>query len=122
MKILLGVGGSDESRQALHRTVERAVVTGDDLTVAILEEVTGDRSVDDIEADVNAALEENGLDADVRYIDGNAGSELVSIAESEGFDQIALSGGTTSPMGKIQLSSTAEFVLLNSHVSVTLIR
>jgi len=122
MRILLGVGGSDESRQALHRTVERAVLAGDELTVAILAEVTEDRSVDDIESEVNTVLEENGLDADVRRIEGNAGSELVSIAEAEGFDRISLSGGTTSPMGKIQLTSTAEFVLLNSHVSVTLIR
>ncbi|WP_049985303.1 universal stress protein [Halobellus rufus] len=122
MRILLGVGGSEESLQALQQTVERAVAAGDDLTVAILEEVTGERSADDIEADVEAELDAHDLEAEIRHIEGNAGSELVSIAESEGFDGITLSGGTTSPMGKIQLSSTAEFVLLNSHVSVTLIR
>jgi len=122
MRILLGVGGSDDSLQALERTVERANETGDDLTVAVLDEGSAERSVEDIEADVRDALDSGGIDAEIRHVEGDAGSRLVDIAESEGFDRIALSGGTTSPMGKIQLGSTAEFVLLNSHVSVTLVR
>ena len=122
MRVLLGVGGSDESLQALHQAVERAIAAGDDLTVAILEQVTGTRSVGAIETDVREAIEGAGLDAEIRNIEGHPGSELVDMAESEGFDQIVLSGGTTSPMGKIQISSVTEFVLLNSHVSVTLVR
>ncbi|MFD1599121.1 universal stress protein [Halobellus rarus] len=122
MRILLGVGGSDDSLRALERTIERANEAGDDLTVAILDEGGTDRTVDDIEADVKEALDSGGIEADIRYVEGDPGSKLVDIAESEGFDRIALSGGTTSPMGKIQLGSTAEFVLLNSHVSVSLIR
>jgi nucleotide-binding universal stress UspA family protein len=122
MKILLGVGGADDSLNALERTARRAVDAGDEVTVAIIESELGERPLADVEADVERALDEQGLDGDIRYIDGNAGSKLVDIAESEGFDRIALGGGTTSPMGKIQLGSTAEFVLLNSHVSVLLIR
>ncbi|MFA1609936.1 universal stress protein [Halobellus rubicundus] len=121
MRILLGLGAGDDSLQALERTAERAVEAGDDLTVAIIDD-DGERSVDDIEADVQQALDERGLTAEIRYLDADAGSELVDIAESEGFDRIVIGGGTTSPMGKIQLGSTAEFVLLNSHVSVTLVR
>ncbi|MFD1684037.1 universal stress protein [Halobellus litoreus] len=122
MRILLGVGGSDDSLRALERTIKRAREAGDELTVAILDEGGTDRSVDDVEADVRDALDAGGVDAEIRSVEGDPGSELVDIAESEGFDRIALSGGTTSPMGKIQLGSTAEFVLLNSHVSVSLIR
>ena len=122
MRILLGVGGSDDSLRALERTIERAREAGDELTVAILNEGGTDRSVDGVEADVRDALDAGGVDAEIRSVEGDPGSELVDIAESEGFDRIALSGGTTSPMGKIQLGSTAEFVLLNSHVSVSLIR
>lgn len=122
MRILLGVGGSDDSLRALERTIDRAREAGDELTVAILDEGGTDRSVDDVEADVRDALDAGGVDAEIRSVEGDPGSELVDIAESEGFDRIALSGGTTSPMGKIQLGSTAEFVLLNSHVSVSLIR
>ena len=122
MRILLGVGGSDDSLRALERTIKRTREAGDELTVAILDEGGTDRSVDDVEADVRDALDAGGVDAEIRSVEGDPGSELVDIAESEGFDRIALSGGTTSPMGKIQLGSTAEFVLLNSHVSVSLIR
>ncbi|MDQ2055734.1 MULTISPECIES: universal stress protein [Halobellus] len=122
MRILLGIGGADDSLQALARTVERAVEAGDELTVAIIDEGGTERSVEEIESAVTETLEENGVDAEIRYVAGDPGSKLVDVAESEGYDRIVLGGGTTSPMGKIQLGSTAEFVLLNSHVSVTLVR
>ena len=122
MRVLLGIGGADDSLQALERTADRAVEAGDEVTVAILDD--GERGVEEIEADVDAALDARGLTAEIRHVesDTDPGSELVAIAESEGFDRIVIGGGTTSPMGKIQLGSTAEFVLLNSHVSVTLVR
>jgi hypothetical protein len=44
------------------------------------------------------------------------------MAETGGFDEIALGGGQTSPMGKINVGSIAEFVLLNARVSVRLVR
>ena len=122
MRILLGIGGADDSLQALARTVERAVEAGDELTVAIIEEGDTGRSVEEIESAVTETLEESGVDAEIRHVADDPGSKLVDIAESEGYDRIVLGGGTTSPMGKIQLGSTAEFVLLNSHVSVTLVR
>ena len=122
MKLLLGIGGGDDSLQALERTVNRAADAGDDLTVAILDDPQRDRPVEDIEREVDRALAAAGVDAEVRHVDDDLGSELVAIAESEGFERITIGGGTTSPMGKIQLGSTAEFVLLNSHVSVSLVR
>ena len=122
MKVLLGIGGGDDSLRALERTVSRAVEAGDDLTVAVVDDPGADPPVDDVDGEVDRVLDAAGLDAEVRHVDGDAGSELVRIAESEGFDRIALGGGTTSPMGKIQLGSTAQFVLLNSHVTVSLVR
>ena len=122
MKVLLGIGGGDDSLWALEQTVNRAADAGDDLTVAILDDPEREPPVDDIEREVDRALAAAGIDAEIRHVDGDLGSELITIAESEGFDRIAIGGGTTSPMGKIQLGSTAEFVLLNSHVSVSLVR
>ncbi|MGQ4554394.1 universal stress protein [Halobellus sp. GM3] len=122
MRILLGIDGADDSIHALEQTVTRVAETDDELTVAIVDGAGADRAADDVEAEVDRVVDDAGIDATIRRVDGDAGSELVHIAESEGFDRIALSGGTTSPMGKIQLGSTAEFVLLNSHVSVLLIR
>ena len=122
MKVLLGIGGSDDSFTALEATVERARTAGDDLTVAVVDNPSVERAYEDIEARVRDVLAETGIDADVRRVEGDAGSRLVDIAESEGFDRIALGGGRRSPMGKISLGQISQFVLLNSQVSVTLVR
>ncbi|WP_396611383.1 universal stress protein [Haloferax sp. S1W] len=122
MKVLLGIGGSDDSIRALEKTAERAANTGDDLTVAIVENPSVERSREDIEEKVAEVLGDVDLDAPVRHLEGDPGSALVDMAENEGFDQLVLGGGQTSPMGKIQIGSIAEFVLLNSHVTVTLVR
>ncbi|WP_411964778.1 universal stress protein [Haloferax sp. YSMS24] len=122
MKVLLGIGGSDDSIRALEKTVERTVNAGDDLTIAIVENPSVERSRDDIEAKVTDVLDDHGIDVEVQHLEGDPGSVLVDLAENNGFDQIVLGGGETSPMGKIQIGSIAEFVLLNSHVTVTLVR
>ena len=122
MKVLLGIGGGDDSLRALERTVSRSGVAGERLRVGSVGDPAAGRPVDDVDGEVDRVVEAAGLVAEVRHVDGDAGSELVRIAESEGFDRIALGGGTTSPMGKIQLGQTAEFVLLNSHVTVSLVR
>jgi len=122
MKVLCGIGGSEDSFRALDRTVERAAVARDDLTVAVVE--NPDSSVDptEIANRAESAVDDAGLDAEVRLVDGDPGSRLVEIAETEGFDEIVLGGGHTSPMGKITIGSIAEFVLLNAKTSVTLVR
>lgn len=122
MKVLLGIGGSDDSIRALEKTAERAADTGDDLTVAIVENPSVEHSREDIEQKVTTVLDEFNLDAPIQHLEGDPGSALVDKAENEGFDQLVLGGGQTSPMGKIQVGSIAEFVLLNSHVTVTLVR
>ncbi|SDZ95680.1 Universal stress protein family protein [Haloplanus vescus] len=122
MKLLLGIGGSDDSIRALEGTVDRAAETGDDLTVAILRNPATDADPEEIEARVQSVLDEIGVTATIRHLEGDPGSQLVELAERDGFDRIVLGGGETSPMGKIKLGGIAEFVLLNSHVSVTLVR
>jgi nucleotide-binding universal stress UspA family protein len=122
MRVLLGVGGSDDSIRAFERTVARTRAVGDELTVAVVDNPASNRSVDEVEEMVRDTLRNEEFDADVRVVEGDPGSRLVAIAEDEDFDVIVLGGGETSPMGKINVGSIAEFVLLNSHVSVTLIR
>jgi nucleotide-binding universal stress UspA family protein len=122
MKVLLGVGGSDDSIRAAEQTVARAAVAGDELTVAVVENPSSDRSREEVTETVRELLDAEGVDAEIRHLDGDPGSRLVETAESEGFDQIVLGGGETSPMGKINIGSIAEFVLLNSHVTVSLVR
>ncbi|WP_232700319.1 universal stress protein [Halobacterium wangiae] len=122
MNVLLGIGGADDSLDALEETVTRAVDAGDDLTVAVVENPESDRVPEELVDAAKAALEDAGLPRDVRRLSGHPGSAIVELAESEGFDQIVLGGGQRSPMGKIRLGHISEFVLLNSRVSVKLVR
>lgn len=122
MKVLLGVGGSEDSIRAVEQTVSRAAAAGDELTVAIVENDDADRTREEVEAQVEEILADAGVEAEIRHLEGDPGSQLVDTAEEEGFEQIVIGGGQTSPMGKINLGSISEFVLLNSHVTVSLVR
>lgn len=122
MKVLLGIGGSDDSIRALEQVIARTAEVDDDLTVAIVENPRSPRSREEIAERTREELGAAGVDAEIRQVEGDPGSELVDMAEREGFDEIALGGGQTSPMGKINVGSIAEFVLLNAHTSVKLVR
>ncbi len=122
MKVLCGVGGSDDSVRALDRTVERAALADDDLTVALVENPDTSIDADDLFERAAEAIDAAGIDAEIRRVEGDPGSRLVEIAEREAFDEIVLGGGHTSPMGKITIGPIAEFVLLNAKTSVTLVR
>jgi len=119
MNVLVGVGSPNDSPAAIERAIRRAAQVGDELTVAILDPET---ATDELEATVTATLDEHDITASTRHVAGQPGSELVDIAESEGFDEIVLAGGQTSPMGKITIDKTVEFVVLNAHTTVTLVR
>lgn len=122
MKVLLGIGGSPDSFRALSLGLERARAAGDDLTVAVLDNPESDIDPVDVEARVRDRIEESDIDAAVRRLSGDPGGALVEAAETEQFDAIALGGGEESPMGKIRLGSISEFVILNSPVTVILLR
>jgi nucleotide-binding universal stress UspA family protein len=122
MNVLLGIGGSGDSFRALEESVSRAVEAGDSLAVAIVENPDSEPTTEEIRARVESALAEAGLDAEIRTLSGHPGSQLLELAEREGYDRIVLGGGQTSPLGKVQLGSMAEFVLLNARTTVTLIR
>jgi nucleotide-binding universal stress UspA family protein len=122
MKVLLGIGGSEDSLRALEKTVRRSIAAGDELAIALVENPRSDMTVDELETRVEEVLAEYDLDAEVRALSGHPGSRLVDVAETDGYEMIVLGGGETSPMGKITMGQIAEFVLLNSHVSVKLVR
>ena len=122
MDLLLGIGGSEDSFRALEETIERGVEAGDALTVAIVENPESETDVEEIRDRVKAALSAASFDAEVRTLSGHPGSQLLELAEREGYDRIVLGGGETSPLGKVELGSIAEFVLLNARTTVTLVR
>lgn len=122
MNVLLGISGTDDVESLVPQAVERARQAGDDLTVAVLGAPDGGTDLGKTERRVRDALAERGFDAEVRVLEGHPGSQLVELADTEGFDRLVIGGGHRSPLGKIQLGSTVEFVLLNARVTVTLLR
>lgn len=122
MKVLLGIGGSDDSLQALDLVIERALEANDELTIAIVENPDSALSQDEVYERAVTALESAGFEAEIQKVSGHPGSKLVELAERRDFDQIALGGGQTSPLGKVQIGPIAEFVVLNASTTVTLIR
>ncbi len=122
MHVLLGLEGSDESVETLETTIERVLETGDDLLVAVVDKPEASRSPSAVVDLAKARLEEAGIDAEVRQLEGDPGSELVDLAEREGVDQLVIGGGTRSPMGKVRLGPVTEFVLLNATTTVKLVR
>lgn len=126
MKTLLGIGGSDDSLRALRRTLERVeeTKTNDDLVVAVIDDPDSERDSEEVVKHVKETVERHEADAEVVRLEGEGhpGGALVEYAEDGGYDEIVLGGGERSAMGKIRVGQTAEFVLLNSHVSVKLVR
>ena len=122
MKVLLGIGGSADAMRALDETIDRVEQTDDDLTVAIVENPTVDVAGAAIRALVEDALAAAGLEAPIRELEGDPGPAIVTLAETEGFDEIVLGGGEESPLGKIDVGRIAEYVVLNATVSVRLVR
>jgi len=120
MRVLVGVNGRDHAMNALDQTVERARAAGDEVTVGVY--APDDEGLDAVAARVRDRLTAHSFDASVELIETQPGSRLVELAETGGFDQIVLPGGHRSPLGKIQLDSTIEFVLLNARTTVTLVR
>lgn len=122
MRVLLGVAGGEESMRALESTVERAVEADDDLTIAVIEKDDMDSSLEAVADEAREIAARHDLDVDVRILEGDPGASLVDVAEREEFDELAIGGGTESPMGKIRLGPVTEFVLLNATTSVRLVR
>ena len=122
MRLLLGIGGNEDGFDALAATIDRVRATGDELSVAVLDHPGVDTPIDEVEAAVRDRLANAAVTAEVVSLDGEPGPALVELAETEGYDRIVLGGGERSPMGKLTVGPVGEFVVLNSTVSVTLIR
>ena len=122
MDVLVGVCGTEDSFEALESVLTRARDTGDEVTVAVVDDPTTDSSVSKIRDRVRSIVAESGMSIEIRDIDDPPEAKLVEIAEAGGYDQLVIGSGSRSPMGKIRLDDTAQFVLFNAKVTVTLVR
>lgn len=122
MNVLLGHDGSEGAWKAFRQTLTRAEVADDDVSIAIYDDTAVEATPAEIEQETRSELEEYDVDTQIRHIDGHVAGTLVEIVDGEDFDRLVIAGGSRSTLGKIQLGSVAEFVVLNSETPVTLVR
>lgn len=122
MEILLGIGGSEDEFVALSKLLSGESIQWDVLTIAILKSEHTTPSTRAIEERVTEMLETTDRSVTIKQLPGDPGSQLIELAETEGYDAIAIGGGERSPLGKLTLNQTAEFVVLNSTITVMLVR
>lgn len=87
-------------------------------------EVTADdvaRRVDAVD-DVTERLRSEGIQVEIRGRVGEAGPQLVDLAEAIGADLVVVGGRRRSPTGKALFGSTAQEVLMNAPCPVTFVR
>jgi nucleotide-binding universal stress UspA family protein len=121
MHVLVGFTGTEQSRLALENTLERAVTAGDTVTVGAF--AGGGQTLDEVAQAAQSTLEKWDVETDLVRIDAeHPASRLVELAETGEYEQLVIGGGEESPMGKIELGTITEYVLLNAQVTVRLER
>lgn len=120
MRVIVGVDGTDRGLLTLEEGV--ALARDMDWELAIVVYSTDDTPLSEVETTVRDRLEALSFEATVERLPDGPGSRIVELAETENYDRIILPGGRQSPLGKIQIDNTVQFVLLNARTSVTLIR
>ncbi len=121
MKILIGFCRKEwnpDSCRRLLRFVSDSY-RSESLTLAIPESTP---NPDEVRDQVQTELAKYDLESEVTLLGENPAARLVDLAEKHSFDLIVLDGGRRTPMGKYRLGQTAEFVVMNSRVSVSLVR
>ena len=119
MRLIVGVDETDQGRRTLEEAVALARDVDWEFTVVVYSD---EEPVSEVERAVRDHMSSLEVDTEVEPLADEPGSRLVELAEVGEYDCIMLPGGRKSPLGKISLNSTIEFVLLNAQTSVTLVR
>ena len=122
MEVLVGINEADHSLFALEKTIERAELAGDDVTVAVLDDPSTEPTVEELRDRVESIVADAEMPIDVTEIDGEPGPNLVSMAEQTDVQQLVLGDRSRSPMGKIRLDSIVQYVLFNAQRNVKIVR
>jgi len=116
-----GEASVEEVLAPLRWTLDRRGEAGLGLTVAVVGP-TGGPEAHAAEDGARELLRAAGRPEAVRRLAGDPEREVLRLLGREGFDELALSGGTRTPAGKIRPGRLAERLLLNAPVTLTLVR
>jgi len=140
--ILIGVRDDENAERVATTAAELAGSTGANVVVGhvfdpddydeVREQMRVDPdaevTADDVARRVNAVsgvvdqLRSAGVETEVRGRVGEAGQELVGLAETVSADLVIVGGRRRSPTGKALFGSTAQEVLMNAPCPVTFVR
>ena len=143
--VLLAVGPGDADRSAeLAETVLEVAVPADATVVLahvftkseyddVLTRLEFDRDLDEVDPDdvagrhstirdLQAELDQYGVDYEIRGAVGEHGPTIVDLATSVDADRVVVGGRRRSPTGKAVFGSTAQEVMLSAPCPVTFVR
>ena len=143
--ILLAVGPGDGDRldRLAKETIDVAAPTGARVVLghvftreeydSALDNLDFDRNVDEVSADdvaarhstireLVAALDEAGIEYDIRGRVGDHGESIVNLAKNVDADRVVVGGRRRSPAGKAVFGSVAQEVMLSAPCPVTFVR
>lgn len=131
MTIVVGYVAKPEGRAALERAIEEARARHTRLVV-VNSSRGGPELVDEDEAvradqelaEIGAALQDEGIDFEVRHLVRGVepATDLISVAEEVGADFIVIGLRRRSPVGKLILGSNAQQVLLDAPCPVLAVK
>jgi len=130
MQILVGIDGSNTSREALKIAIKSANAFSADI-IAVNSMATGTadeneeiRTAEKTLADVKTEIENGGVKCSTHLlIRGNsAGEDIVEFAEENAVDLIVIGIRRRSRVGKILMGSSAQYVILKAGCPVLTVK
>ena len=130
MKIMVGLDGSNSSKEALRLAKEHAKTFNAKIELVISMEKGTQTQIEEIEqaehdlANEKKLLEEDGISCDTHLLirGMSPGEDLVEFAEKNEIDEIVIGVRRRSKVGKLVFGSTAQYVILNAHCPVVSVK
>ena len=130
MKIMVGLDGSNSSKEALSLAKEHAKAFNARIELVTSMEKGTEAQQKEIEQDEHdlenekKLLEEDGISCDTHLLirGMNPGEDLVEFAEKNEVDEIVIGVKRRSKVGKLVFGSTAQYVILNAHCPVVTVK
>ena len=136
LKVLVPIDGSEQSNLAVKRAGQYASLAHVDITLlTVLEDVVSYRSVpetplyrerqqsaEEVLAKAKKELDDHGVSCETKISVGPVASEIVRIAEEQGFTSIFMGSRGIRGLKRMVLGSVADEVIRYAHCPVTIIR
>ena len=130
MKIMVGLDGSNSSKEALRLAKEHAKTYNARVELVYSMEKGTEAQQKEIEqaehdlANGKKLLEDDGISCDTHLLirGMTPGEDLVDFAEKNEVDEIVIGVRRRSKVGKLVFGSTAQYVILNAHCPVVTVK